>query len=133
MGKKTVRIIGLASCCVAGLAIASSLFNSDTTSLGAGFEYNSECNHITGPFIDIPPFVSNYNYNGQYIIAIQKLEGRNPATIYDCIKYDYPSLVGEYYWIIDKSGHTFYGPLSASEFAMKCKELNVRISFDPKD
>lgn len=115
----------------AGLGVAS-LFtsNGDICELGGGYEYDAEHDHILGP-VDIPPFVIKYNYNKSYIIVQQDPPGRNPDAIYDKIDYKYPAGNDKvYYWIIDKTNNSYYGPVLYADFLKKCREKKINLTFD---
>ena len=58
--------------------------NNPIVDLGDGYEYNSECHHIISDHFDIPPYVIEYKFDGNYIIVKQK-----PTHYFNGI-YDYP-------------------------------------------
>lgn len=97
--------------------------------IGGGYYFDTG-GYIWGNNITIPEYVSNLNYNDRFIIAKQKLYGLHPGAEYK--SYDYPSLRGDYYWIIDKYLGLVYGPLDIDDFEKKCKELDVSIELDPE-
>lgn len=106
-------------------------YNEDVHDLGSGYEYYAENDAILGP-IDIPPFIVNYSYDERYIIAQQDPQGRNPDAIYyDKMDYKYPMGTDSvYYWIIDKTNNTYYGPFLYSDFLEKCREKKINLTFD---
>lgn len=111
--------------------------NNPIVDLGDGYEYNSECHHIISDHFDIPPYIIEYKFDGNYIIVKQK-----PTHYFNGI-YDYPKefrkekyskgLNATYYWIIDKKDNIVYGPLSSLEFKTKCKDVNMALYFNTLD
>lgn len=79
----------------------------------------------------IPAVVKDYDYDKNYIIALQK---EYKFTRYESEKY---SIEQQYevinkkgklkYWIIDKINDSVYGPLKKDEYLEKRKELKIPI------
>ncbi|MDE7377258.1 MAG: DUF3997 domain-containing protein, partial [Muribaculaceae bacterium] len=103
----------------------------DDHTLNLGDDYKCTENppiHIYGPKITIPPEIIDYRYDKRFIVALQRLNGIKPErNYYDKYDYDYPSLYGDYYWIIDKQEESFYGPLCQQDYINKCDSLGVSL------
>ncbi len=68
-------------------------------------------------------------YDRRFIIVKQRLNGKKPQReYYDSYNYNYPSLYGDYYWIIDKQEDTFHGPMDSLHYIRKTDSLGIRIS-----
>jgi hypothetical protein len=96
--------------------ILSPLFyDPDIENLGGGFTYYAEQKDILGR-VDIPPYITSFDYDGKYVIVKQKPKKYHEA-IYDKRKYVYP--LGRdtiYYWLIIKKEQKVLGPLTLSQF-----------------
>ena len=68
MGKITLLILKISGCFILINIVLFCLYTPEE-SLGGGYNYNSECRHISGTQIDIPPHVTNFiTTNGWHII-----------------------------------------------------------------
>lgn len=112
------------------IALIVELSDDGTKDLGAGYEiFYYEPQSIWGPKIKIPPEIIDYQYDRHFIIVKQRLNGKEPEFEFH-YHYNYPSLYGDYYWIIDKQEDTFYGPLGKEDFIHKSDSLHVKLSLD---
>jgi len=101
--------------------------------LGDGYTlYAKEPNRIYGPELDIAPKILDYSCDERFVIVRQNLQNREPDYMFTEHNYSYPSLSGNFYWVIDKEEGVHYGPLRLPEFEMKCDSLGVAIKFNPK-
>ena len=130
MGKITLLILKISGCFILINIVLFCLYTPEE-SLGGGYNYNSECKHISGTQINIPPHVTNFNYDKRFIIAKQVLELYNPNPIYNKIEYKYPG-PGTYYWIIDKRENNYYGPMNDKAFGYRCDSLSIQLTLDPE-
>lgn len=98
--------------------------------LGGGYAFTHEtARDVSGPKIDIPPKIIDIKFDRRFILVKQRLSGIEPrAEYYYSHDYDYPSLYGDYYWIIDKVEDTFYGPLDQQEYIQKTDSLHINPS-----
>lgn len=102
--------------------------------LGGGYTfYWSSGGSINGPDVEIPMHILNYSSSDRFIIVKQTPNGERTTTYYDKYKFNYPSLLAMYYWIIDKDNRKYYGPLTEQEFVNKGDSLGLDISFNPKN
>jgi len=104
----------------------------DAVDLGGGYTYFIDNSHLSidGKDMKLDGVILNYNFDERYIILKQNLFGRYT----DCTKtYNYPSIYGNYYWIIDKESDNRYGPMRLGEFKIRCDSLNVNLKFDPEN
>lgn len=112
------------------LGILMMMFDDGTKDLGGGYElFYYEPQSIWSKKIKIPPEIIEYKYDSHFIIVKQRLNGKVPEFEFH-YHYNYPSLYGDYYWIIDKQGDTFYGPLGKKDFIHKSDSLHVKLSLD---
>ncbi|MDR0891413.1 MAG: DUF3997 domain-containing protein [Mediterranea sp.] len=117
--KKQIAIFACGLITIVGLACNWSDYSED---LGNGYTYAHEgqgCNTIFHEYPtkggEIPPDVLSFNYNKQYIIAMQKRQ-RDYERIAGVRKISYPlGLYSIFYWIIKKE-HKVLGPLTLEEF-----------------
>lgn len=108
--------------------LCSFLFDDGSENLGAGYKYYSDNNAIFGPNLDIPPYITRYGKDNNFIIIEQSPHGRNTAPIFNKVKYNYTlGLDATYYWIIDKRTKIFYGPIGYESFIAKCDSLCINI------
>lgn len=95
--------------------------------LGGGYVYCRSSSDITGQCdeqIDIPNEVISYNYNFRYIVAKQYLHhGIIDTTMYNTPWHLYKQADEYYYWIIDKSHDSVYGPMDSVSFTQMCSVL----------
>lgn len=108
--------------------VAAYNYDNDIEDLGNDFHYDN--GYIWGASSSspgIPSFVCNYEFDERYIIAKQQLYGLLPEAMFN---YSYPSLVGDYYWIIDKKLDIYYGPLSFQDFNKECGDLGIYLHLD---
>lgn len=107
----------------------------DIVEAGADFYYNSDSQHILGPFIDVPPTVEEFKFDSTHIIIRQNPKGRNTdRLLYDKTKYEYPlGLDSPHYWIIDKVNQQYWGPISEADFIRKLNEKKIRLRFEVSD
>lgn len=146
IARKTLKAAGWCLTVLLGVCVGAHLFGACVRScywyffvqtgveeLGGGYLYTIDsARNIIGPKVAIPPQILNYSYNEDFIIVKQTLNGRKPQWEYlDECNYNYPSLDGLYYWIIDKKNDTFYGPLKFQEYIGKRDSLNVELLFNP--
>lgn len=83
----------------------------ETTDMGDGYIYNSECHHITGN-IELRPEVVCCTHNQRFIVAVQKPESKYPNSMYNQPSNGYSKGIDAYYfWIIDKKNGTSIGPI----------------------
>ncbi len=91
----------------------------------------------------IPKFITDWDYNNDFIIAIQKPLDSKECKCYEsrsrgrgCDKkwQSYEEICANYifniskkfnYWIIVHSNDSLYGPMTKKEFSMKRKKLNI--------
>lgn len=112
------------------LGLLMMMFDDGTENLGGDYKYGYDSfRGITGPKITIPPKIISLKYDCRFIIVKQQLNGKKPQReYYDEYNYNYPSLYGDYYWIIDKQEDQFYGPMDTLQYAYKADSLGIRIS-----
>lgn len=113
--KRIFHIILLSSCSL----------SDETKTLSGGWVLAFESKHDV--VIDegarfVPCQVMKYGYDDNFIVAEQK-----PTE--ECFRgkdtNSYPDMQSTYYWIVDHKNHSFFGPLSFSEYESKRKELGI--------
>lgn len=127
---KIVRFICWAVLSLFLVGLVAFLFDDGTENLGGGYSYGYDSSRaIHGPKIDVPPEIMYIKYDRRFIVAKQRLNGLKPQReYYDGYDYNYPSLYGDYYWVIDKLEDTFYGPMDSLQYMQKSDSLGIRIS-----
>lgn len=127
---KILRYVCLIFVMLFFLAWIIELSDDGTKDLGGGYEiFYHEPQSIWGPKIKIPPEIIEYQYDSHFIIVKQRLNGQEPEFEF-YYHYNYPSMYGDYYWIIDKQEDTFYGPMDSLQYKQKSDSLDVRLSLD---
>lgn len=108
------------------------IFDDGAEDLGGSYSYSYDSSLVVhGPKINVPPEILDIKYDHRFIIAKQRLNGQKPQReYYDSHKYDYPSLYGDYYWIIDKQEDTFHGPMDSLQYKQKSDSLYVSLPPD---
>lgn len=104
----------------------------DAVDLGNGYTYfvDNRYHSIDSKDLQLDGIILNYNFDERHIILKQNLFGRYT----DCTKkYNYPSIYGNYYWIIDKESDSCYGPMRLGKFKNMCDSLNVNLKFVPEN
>ena len=111
------------------------LYDSGSEDLGGGYTYY-DCRFISGndkrPWMRIPQFVEDYEYNSRFIVASQRPTVR--GNLSEEIEYIYP--LGRdttYYWIIDKDNDRIYGPVLYSRFRQLGDSLDIRLKMARPD
>ncbi len=81
--------------------------------LGEGYIYvgeGKEWNYIIGPILDIPPNITSYTFDDDYIVATQMpLPNNYHSSFEDFIFPEGKS--GPFYWVVIKKEQNIYGPL----------------------
>ncbi len=129
--KKIVKIMLITFLSLFILLVLDELFLYDPEEdLGGGYAYTHEtARDVRGPKIDIPWKIIDIKFDRRFILVKQRLDGQKPLRkYYDYYNYDYLSLYGDYYWIIDKVEDTFYGPLGQQEYIQKTDSLQINPS-----
>ncbi|MBP8754816.1 MAG: DUF3997 domain-containing protein [Chitinophagales bacterium] len=106
-----------------------SIFSTNAVKLGEGFIYYSDNKMISnskGRIGEIPSNVEDYNYDNNFIIAVQKPLDNDPnALLYD-FEYKYEEGFNtNYYWIIIKKEKKIIGPLTITELDSIKNRYNV--------
>ena len=91
--------------------------------IGGGYIYveeGEEWNFIIGPFIDIPPNITSYSFDDDYIVATQvplpmKMLKYCSQSFSDSI-YPEDNSAPFYYWVVIKNEQIIYGPLDEEGF-----------------
>lgn len=127
---KIVRFICWAVLSLFLVSLVAFVFDDGAENLGGGYSYGYDSSRaIHGPKIDVPPEIMDIKYDRRFIVAKQRLNGLKPQReYYDRYDYNYPSLYGDYYWVIDKLEDTFYGPMDSLRYKQKSDSLGLRIS-----
>lgn len=127
---KTVTILFWIFLSLFFIAVLGFLFDEGTENLGGGYKYTYDsAQNIIGPMISIPPEILDIKFDRRFIMVRQRLNGLKPQReYYDEYDYNYPSLYGDYYWIIDKQEDKFYGPMDSLQNMQRSDSLGIRIS-----
>lgn len=130
--KKTILIVSVLLLVLFYLVYSFFLYDADTIRLGRNFKYDKERQFIyyndnkRYGVRDIPPLVTNYVYDNEYIIAKQIPKIPLEQIYYDSNEIIYPfGVSGVYYWIIDMKTLDVNGPFDYEEYLRKRKELGV--------
>jgi len=101
----------------------------DNKNLGNSFTYYSDHKMIAssiGECGGVPSIVLEYNYDKNFIIAIQKPIENDPNVLLYDVEYEYKEGYNSvYYWIIIKDNQNVIGPMSKSEFVEVRGKYNV--------
>ena len=103
------------------------------------FEQNEETKALE---IAVPAQVLNYMFDDDYIIAYQipdrqifndYLEYR-PKNIIDSLERQYGKMceIHDCYWIVRIKDKRVFGPMTKKDFEGKCRDMRVKIKFDPR-
>lgn len=127
---KIIKCICWAAISLFLVGLVAFLFDDGAEDLGGGYSYGYDSSRaIHGPKIDVPPEIIDIKYDRRFIVAKQRLNGLRPQReYYDSYDYNYPSLYGDYYWIIDKREDIFYGPMDSLLYRRKSDSLGISIS-----
>ena len=103
------------------------------------FEQNEETKALE---IAVPAQVLNYMFDDDYIIAYQipdrqifndYLEYR-PKNIIDSLERQYGKMceIHDCYWIVRIKDKRVFGPMTKKDYEGKCRDMRVKIKFDPR-
>lgn len=95
-------------------------------SLGNKYYYYFQQQSVKGEYLAIPPYIEDWEDNGNYFIARQNPKGNKPKKFYNNIEYDFSEgLNADYYWVIDIDGQQSYGPMDSLSFRQMCDSLKI--------
>ena len=77
----------------------------------------------------VPPYVDEYKYDSCFIVARQHPKGPdNKKNMFPRPEISYPYGTNvPYYWIINKSDSTIFGPFDYQQFMITCDSLSVSL------
>jgi len=96
------------------------------------YDYRFISGNDKRPWMRIPQFVEDYEYNSRFIVARQRPTVR--GNLSEEIEYIYP--LGRdttYYWIIDKNNDRIYGPVLYDRFRQLGDSLDIRLKMARPD
>lgn len=90
------------------------------------FSYEQKAIIGKSELADIPPYVTEYYYDKDFVLVKQKPHYYKD-DMYDSItSHNYINGLGEYYfWIIQLKNNAVFGPMMFCEFNNVCKQINI--------